>query len=135
MASGVQTAIDDGHSPAWAAIAIGTLFLALHVPLYLSGQIYAGIAFWPLPIILFSYSILLTWVYLGTRSVLVTGLMHAAFNGTVPLTWGLDADWVWAARAIVLIVITALVVGRIGIAWWRTPTAATESTDTMDRSH
>ena len=82
---GVQVAVEDGHSPAWAVAVVGTLFLALHVPLYLPGQLYAGLAFWPLPIILFSYSILLTWVYLRTRSVLVTGLMHAAFNGTLPL--------------------------------------------------
>jgi uncharacterized protein len=132
---GVQTAVDEGHSPGWAMAVVGTLFLALHVPLYLPGQLYAGLSFWPLPIILFSYSILLTWVYLRTRSVLVAGLMHAAFNGTVPLTWGLDADWVWAARAIVLIVITTLVVGRIGLTWWRTPLAATEPTGRVERSH
>ena len=122
---GVQAAVDQGHSPAWAVAVVGALFLALHIPLYLPGQLYAGIAFWPLPIILLSYSILLTWVYLRTRSVLITGLMHAAFNGTVPLTWGLDAAWVWAARAIVLIILTTLVVGRIGIAWWRRPYAGT----------
>jgi hypothetical protein len=64
---------------------------------------------------------LFTWVYLRTRSVLVTGLMHAAFNATVPLTWGLDAAWVWQARAIVLLLITAVVVGTVGLPWWRSP--------------
>ncbi len=122
---GVQAAVDQGRSPAWAVGVVGTLFLAMHVPLYLPGQLYAGLAFWPLPIILFAYSILLTWVYLRTRSVLITGLMHATFNGTVPLTWGVDADWVWAARALALVIITTLVVGRIGITWWRTPTTKT----------
>jgi hypothetical protein len=51
--------------------------------------------------ILLSMSVLLTWVYLETGSVLL-GLMHSAFNGTVPLTWGLDPSWVWQARALVL---------------------------------
>ena len=125
---GVQAAVDQGHSPAWAVGVVGTMFLAMHVPLYLPGQLYAGIAFWPLPIILFAYSILLTWVYLRTFSVWLTGLMHAAFNGTVPLTWGLDADWVWAARAMGLVIITTLVIGRIGITWWRTPEGTTTTT-------
>ena len=123
---GVQTAIEQGHSPAWAALVVGTLFLALHIPLYLPGQLYAGLPFWPLPISLLASSVLLTWIYLRTRSVLITGLMHAAFNATVPLTWGLPAEWVWQARAIVLILIAALVVGRVGITWWRSPLPAAE---------
>ena len=52
--------------------------------------------------ILLSMSVLLTWVYLETGSVLLAGLMHSAFNGTVPLSWALDPSWVWQARALVL---------------------------------
>lgn len=118
---GVQTAVEQGHSPAWAVAVIGPLFIALHVPLYLPGQLYSGFALWPLPINLLAVSVLLTWVYLRTRSVLVTGLMHAGFNATVPLTWGLDTEWVWSTRAIVLPLIAVLVVGRVGLSWWRTP--------------
>lgn len=118
---GVETAVEQGHSPAWAALVVGAVFLALHVPLYLPGHLYAGLPFWPLPINLLASSVLLTWVYLRTRSVLVAGLMHAAFNATVPLTWGLDADWVWQARPVVLVLITAIVVGRVGLPWWRSP--------------
>ena len=99
---GAQAALDQGHSPLWAGIAVGLLFVALHVPLYLPGQLYEGMPIWPLPLILLSSSILLTWIYARTFSVLLAGLMHAAFNATVPLTWGLDADWVWQARGIVL---------------------------------
>ena len=76
----VQAAIEQGHSPAWAALVVGTLFLALHIPLYLPGQLYAGLPFWPLPISLLASSVLLTWIYLRTRSVLITGLMHASFK-------------------------------------------------------
>jgi membrane protease YdiL (CAAX protease family) len=122
---GVQTAVDGGHSPAWAALLVGAIFILIHAPLYLPGQLYAGLPFWPLPIILLTYSMLLTWIYLQTRSVLLAGLMHASFNATVPLTWGLDPDWVWQARAIVLIIITAVVVLITGIRWWRSsPDAA-----------
>jgi len=123
---GVQAAVEQGHSPAWAALVVAALFLTLHLPLYLPGQLYAGLPFWPLPLSLLAASVLLTWIYLRTRSVLITGLMHAAFNATVPLTWGLPADWVWQARAISLILIAALVVGRVGTSWWRSPLPAAQ---------
>jgi len=117
---GVQTAVEQGHSPAWAAGVIGLIFLALHVPLYLPGHLYNSLPIWPLPSILLSGSIILTWIYLRTSSVLVTGLMHGAFNATVPLTWGLDQDWVWQARGIVepLICIALLLSTRKGF-WTR----------------
>ena len=131
---GVQTAVEQGHSPAWAALVVGAVFLALHVPLYLPGHLYAGLPYWPLPVILLTSSVLLTWVYLRTRSVLVTGLMHAALNATVPLTWGLDAEWVWQARAVVLVLITAVVVGRVGLTWWRSPLGETTSPEQPDEA-
>lgn len=107
---GVQNAAEAGHSPIWAALTVGVVFLALHVPLYMPGQLYGDLPFWPLPMILLSMSVLLTWVYLETGSVLLAGLMHAAFNGTVPLTWGLDPSWVWPTRALVLTAVAAAVV-------------------------
>ena len=106
----VQTALDDGRSVTWAALVAGSLFLLIHVPLYLPGHLYHGMPFWPLPITLLSSSVILTWIYVRTRSVLLTGLMHAAFNATVPLTWGLDPTWVWQARAIVLAAFAAVVI-------------------------
>jgi membrane protease YdiL (CAAX protease family) len=111
---GAQAALDRGHSLPWAGVVVGLLFMALHVPLYLPGQLYQGMPIWPLPLILLSSSVLLTWIYVRTFSVLLAGLMHAAFNATVPLTWGLDADWVWQVRGIVLplICITLLLVTR-----------------------
>ena len=118
---GVETAVEQGRSPAWAALVVGAVFLGLHIPLYLPGHLYAGLPYWPLPVILLTSSALLTWVYLRTRSVLVTALMHAAFNATVPLTWGLDAEWVWQSRAVVLVAITAVVVGGVGLPWWLSP--------------
>jgi membrane protease YdiL (CAAX protease family) len=107
---GVQAALDDNRSPAWAALVVGVIFVLLHVPLYLPGQLYEGLPLWPLPLILLSSSVLLTWIYLRTSSALLAGLMHAALNATVPLTWGLDAAWVWQARAVALPVIAVIVI-------------------------
>lgn len=111
----VQTALDGGRSSAWAAFVVGGLFFAFHVPLYLPGHLFHGLPFWPLPFTLLSSALLLTWMYVRTRSVLLTGLMHASFNATVPLTWGLDPAWVWPARAVVLTVLAAalLLSGRL----------------------
>ena len=106
---GVHTALEAGRSPAGAALLVGLIFMALHLPLYLPGQLYEGLPVWPLPLILLSSSVLLTWVYFHTSSVLLAGLMHAAFNASVPLTWGLDPAWVWQARAITLTVFAAAV--------------------------
>ena len=109
---GVQAALDDGRSPAWAALVMGLIFVMLHVPLYLPGQLYEGLPVWPLPLFLLSSSVLLTWIYVRTSSVLLAGLMHAAFNATVPLTWGLDPAWVWQARGVALPVIAIVVIVR-----------------------
>jgi membrane protease YdiL (CAAX protease family) len=106
----VQTAIDSGRSPIWATLAVGSLFFLFHVPLYLPGHMYHGLPFWPLPLTSLSSSVFLTWMYLRTESVLLTGLMHAAFNASTPLTWGLDPTWAWQARAVVLTVLAAALV-------------------------
>lgn len=110
----VQTALDGGASVAWATLGVGGLFFLFHVPLYLPGHLYHGMPFWPLPLTLLSSSVFLTWIYLRTRSVLLTGLMHAAFNASVPLTWGLDPTWVWQARAVILTVLAlALIISTL----------------------
>jgi membrane protease YdiL (CAAX protease family) len=72
--------------------------------------LYEGLPVWPLPLILVSGSVLLTWVYLQTGSVLLAGVTHASLNGTVPLTWGLDPAWVWQARGITLPVLAVVII-------------------------
>jgi hypothetical protein len=69
---------------------------------------------WPTPLILLSLAVLLTWIHLRTSSALLAGLMHATFNVSVPLTWGLDPTWVWQARSITLTLIAGLVVALAG---------------------
>ena len=117
----VQAAVDAGRSPAWAAAVVGVMFVTLHVPLYLPGQVYDGLPVWPLPMILVAGSVLMTWIYLRTRSVLLAGLLHASLNATVPLTWGLDPAWVWQARAVVLVTIAVVVLAVEGRWWWSAP--------------
>jgi hypothetical protein len=116
---GVQAALDAGRSPAWAAMVVGLIFVMLHVPLYLPGQLYDGLPAWPLPFTLLSSSVVLTWIYWRTSSALLAGLMHAALNATVPLTWGLDPAWVWQARAIVLTITATLLM----VVSFKVPTA------------
>lgn len=134
---GVQTAVDGGHSPAWAAAVIGLMFVLAHVPFYLPGQLYDGLPLWPAPIWLLAGSVLLTWIYLSTGSVLLAGLMHAAFNGTVPLTWGLDPAWVWQARAGVLSVIAVVVVLVGGRQRWLAPfrSRTANATSSVEPTH
>jgi hypothetical protein len=117
---GVQAAIDDGHSPLWAAIVVGGAHMLIHVPLYLPGHLYDASPIWPLPFMFVGFGVLLTWIYLRTHgSVLLTGLMHTALNAWVPLTWGLDPDWEWQARGVVFAVLGLVVVGLSGWSWWR----------------
>jgi uncharacterized protein len=120
---GVQAALDDGRSPVWATLVVGVIFVLLHVPLYLPGQLYEGLPLWPLPLTLLSSSVLLTWIYLRTSSALLAGLMHAAFNATVPLTWGLGTAWVWQARGVVLTLVAAIVIALTMKGWRRTKIA------------
>jgi membrane protease YdiL (CAAX protease family) len=107
---GVQTALDSGRSIAWATLVVGCLFFLIHVPLYLPGHLYHGLPFWPLPLTLLSSSVFLTWIYLRTGSVLLTGLMHASFSASVPFTWGLDPTWVWQARAVILTILALILI-------------------------
>jgi uncharacterized protein len=131
---GVQTAVDAGRSPAWAAAVVGAVFVLLHVPLYLPGHIYDGLPWWPLPIILLAGAVLLTWIYLRTGSALLAGLMHASLNATVPLTWGLDPAWVWQARAVALAAVAIVLVLVTGKRWWLAVGTFTTSTTTMGRT-
>lgn len=117
---GVQAAVEDGHSPMWAAIVVGGAHMLVHAPLYQPGHLYDAAPIWPLPFMFLGFGVLLTWVYLQTGgSVLLAGLMHTALNAWVPLTWGLDPEWEWQARGVVFAGIGLAVVGLRGWSWWR----------------
>jgi uncharacterized protein len=117
---GVQAAIEDGHSPIWAAAVVGGAHMLVHVPLYLPGHLYDASPLWPLPFMFVGFGVLLTWIYLRTDgSVLLAGLLHTALNAWVPLTWGLDPDWEWQARGVVFAGVGIAVVAFSGWSWWQ----------------
>jgi membrane protease YdiL (CAAX protease family) len=88
-------------SPLAAAFVVGIPWAAIHLFLQLPGQMNAGLDWWPTVVSLLSYSVILTWAYVGSGgSVLLTALIHAGLNGVAPLMAGLDVDRTWIIRAL-----------------------------------
>jgi len=102
-------------SPLRAAIVLGIPWALIHVPLSWPGQMNDGIAVWSTVTQVVSYSVILTWIYVGTGgSVLMTGLFHTLLNGLVPLTNGLDPFVAWDIRGVVFPIVAILVVALGG---------------------
>ena len=99
-------------SPLAAALVLAVPWTIMHLPLKLvPGSINEGSAVIPMVLALFGYSVILTWIFVGTGgSVLLTGLVHAGLNGVVPIFQNLDADQSWLWRGILAAVIAILVV-------------------------
>jgi membrane protease YdiL (CAAX protease family) len=98
-----------------AALLLGIPWAVIHVPLYLPGQMNAGSAVWSMVTQILAYSVILTWIYVGTGgSVLMTGLFHALLNGLTPLTNGLDPFLAWDIRGIVFPILAIVVVALGG---------------------
>jgi uncharacterized protein len=97
--------------PLQAALVLAVPWTLIHVILFLPGQQYDFLAIWPLVLSIVSYSVLLTWIYVGTGgSVLMTGLVHALLNGVAPVMAGVDADASWAIRNILAAAIAVALV-------------------------
>jgi len=102
-------------SPLQAALILGVPWTLVHVGLFLPGQMNAGAAYWSMATQIMSLSVIFAWVYLGTgRSVLMVGLLHALFNGLVPITGGVDPELAWTIRGILWPVIAIAVVALGG---------------------
>jgi membrane protease YdiL (CAAX protease family) len=111
---GVDIMLRRGAPLLVAALTIGIVFTAIHLPLYLPGQLYEDLPLWPVFLILMGYAVLLAWIYDGSgRSSLLAGITHAALNGFVPLTAGLDAAWAWQTRGVVFGLIGLAIAGLI----------------------
>ena len=105
-------------SPLTASLVIAVPWTLIHVVLYLPGQWYEDLAVWPLAISIASYSVLLTWIYVGTGgSVLMTALFHAGLNGVAPLMGGIDGDASWVIRNVLAAVIA---LGLVALGGFRT---------------
>jgi membrane protease YdiL (CAAX protease family) len=102
-------------SPLRAALILGIPWTLIHVGLFLPGQMNAGAAYWSMATQIMSMSVILAWVYLGTgHSVLMAGLVHALFNGLVPLSGGVDPEIAWAIRGVIWPLIAILIVALGG---------------------
>jgi membrane protease YdiL (CAAX protease family) len=102
-------------SPVRAALVLGVPWTLIHVGLFLPGQMNAGASYWSMVTQIMSLSVVLTWVYFGTgRSVLMAGLVHALFNGMVPLTGGIEPELAWTIRGVVWPVLAIAVVALGG---------------------
>jgi membrane protease YdiL (CAAX protease family) len=103
-------------SPLQAAVLLAIPWTLLHVVLFLPGQWYEDLALWPMVVSIVSYSILLTWIFVGTGgSVLMTALFHAGLNGVAPIMAGVDADTSWVIRNVAAAAIALLVVALGGL--------------------
>jgi membrane protease YdiL (CAAX protease family) len=81
----------------------------------LPGGVNEGAAVWPTVLSLFAYSVVLTWVFVGTGgSVLLSALVHTGLNGVVPIMWGVDQETSWALRAVIAALIALAVVALGG---------------------
>jgi uncharacterized protein len=102
-------------SPLRAALVLGIPWALIHLVLQLPGGVNESAAILPGIVALFSYSIILTWVYLGTGgSVLMAALVHMGLNAVVPLMSGLDPELAWDLRAVVAALIALAIVGLGG---------------------
>lgn len=103
-------------SPLRAALVLAIPWTLIHVFLYVPGQFNGDLAVWPMIVSIFSYSIVLTWVFIGTGgSVLMTALFHAALNGVAPLMGGVDPDDAWIIRNALAAAIAIAVIALGGL--------------------
>jgi uncharacterized protein len=98
-------------SPLAAALVLAGPWIVLHLLLQLPGQMNAGLGVWPTVLSLAAYSVILTWIYVGSGgSILLAALVHAGFNGVAPLTAGIEPDLAWPLRAVLIATIAVALV-------------------------
>ena len=99
-------------SPLRASLLLAIPWALMHLVLQLPGGVNASVSVWPTIVSIAAYSVVLTWVFLGTGgSVLVSALVHAGLNGVTPLMSGLDAEAAWEIRAVLAAIIALTIVG------------------------
>jgi membrane protease YdiL (CAAX protease family) len=102
-------------SPLRASLVLALPWTIMHLVLQLPGGVNEGAAVWPTVLSLFAYSVVLTWVFVGTGgSVLLSALVHTGLNGVVPIMWGVDQETSWALRAVIAAMIALAVVALGG---------------------
>ena len=120
------TRLTQTMSPLKAALVLSVPWTVMHLVLHLPGGVNEGAALWPTVLDIVTYSIVLTWVFVGSGgSALLTGVVHAGLNGVVPLMSGIDFDASWVIRALLAAVIAIAIVAFGGFRRLRAPDAAT----------
>ena len=103
-------------SPLQAALVLAIPWTVIHTFLFLPGQFNGELSMWPMAVSIFSYSIVLTWVFIGTGgSVLMTALFHAALNGVAPIMAGVDQGNAWVIRNLLAAGIAVAIVAFGGL--------------------
>ena len=98
-------------SPLRAALVISVPWTLMHVGLHLPGQMNGSLIVWPMVLSIVAYSVILTWVYVGTGgSVLMTALFHAGLNAVAPIMAGVDLNTEWIIRNVLAGLIAVVVV-------------------------
>jgi membrane protease YdiL (CAAX protease family) len=93
-----------------SALLVGIPFTLIHLPLHMPGHLYADLPMWPTIVSTMSLAVLTAWIFAAARgSSLLAGLMHAAANGAVPLTWGIDTVRVWEMRGVAYLAVAVIV--------------------------
>jgi uncharacterized protein len=88
-------------SPLQTGLLLSAPWVVMHVVLMLPGGINEGLALWSAILSLVAYSVVLTWIFVGSGgSVVLAALVHAGFNGVVPLMRGIDVEASWDIRAV-----------------------------------
>jgi membrane protease YdiL (CAAX protease family) len=97
-------------SPLGASLVLAVPWTVMHLVLLLPGAVNEGVELWPAVVSLTAYSVLLTWIFVGSGSILLAALVHAGLNGVVPLMSGIEVEASWAIRAVVAAAIAIAVV-------------------------
>jgi membrane protease YdiL (CAAX protease family) len=113
----------DRRSPLVATLLVGIVWALWHTPLYLIpgmpsyGGPYLAFAAWAM-----SLSFLLTWLWLGTRSVVLATVMHGAANLASSFVFPhTDAGVIFSFGALGTAVVAAIVVALTWRRWVSAP--------------
>jgi membrane protease YdiL (CAAX protease family) len=102
-------------TPLQAALLLAVPWTLVHVGLHMPGQMNEVLILWPLVLSIFSYSIILAWLFVRTGgSVLMTALFHAGLNAMSPVMVGIEPNTQWIIRNIIAALIAVAVIALGG---------------------
>jgi membrane protease YdiL (CAAX protease family) len=111
------------QSPLVATLVVAAIWTVWHSPLYfIPGMPYYGNSFVAFALWVFTFSFLMTWLWLGTRSAWLAMLMHGAGNLAASLVFPLgDVGALYTLSAIGFAIVAVPLVARDWRRWLNTP--------------